>query len=82
MSDPLNKPFALRFVKLDEYLQNERSEYSIPKKILDSGVSIGFFIGEARQGHDRADLRVNTRRQTKKLSKAITWSGCCRLRTS
>ena len=60
MSDPLKEKafaFALRMVKLADFLQKERKEYSISKKILDSGVNIGLFIEEARQGDDRADFR-------------------------
>jgi len=60
MSDPLKDKafaFALRIVKLAEYLQREKKEFSLSKKILDSGVNIGLFIEEARQGEDRADFR-------------------------
>lgn len=60
MSDPLRDKafaFALRIVKLADFLQKERKEFSISKKILDSGVNIGLFIEEARQGYDRDDFR-------------------------
>ena len=59
MSDPLKEKafaFALRIVKLAEYL-HEKKEFSLSKKVLDSGVNIGLFIEEARQGEDRADFR-------------------------
>jgi four helix bundle protein len=61
MSDPLKEKafaFALRIVKLADYLQKERKEFSLSKKILDSGVNIGLFIEEARQGSDRDDFRA------------------------
>jgi four helix bundle protein len=60
MSDPLRDKsflFALRIVKLSEYLQNEKREFTVSKKTLDSGVNIGLFIEEARQGEDRIDFR-------------------------
>lgn len=60
MSDPLKEKvfaFALRVVKLSDYLQKERKEFSRSKKILDSGVNIGLFIEEARQGDNRDEFR-------------------------
>ena len=60
MSDPLKEKsflFALRIVKLSEHLQQEKREFTLSKKILDSGVNIGLFIEEARLGEDRTDFR-------------------------
>lgn len=60
MSDPLKEKafaFALRIVKLSEFLQKEKKEFSLSRKILDSGVNIGLFIEEARQGENRDDFR-------------------------
>jgi len=48
--------FALRIVKLSEYLNKERREFVLSKKILDSGTNIGLFIEEGRQGEHRADF--------------------------
>lgn len=60
MSDPLKeKAFAigLRIMKLSQYLQDVKKEFTISRKILDAGVNIGLFIEEARQGEDRSDFR-------------------------
>lgn len=60
MSDPLREKsfsFALRVVRLSEYLQQEKKEFTISRKVLDAGVNIGLFIEEARQGEDRSDFR-------------------------
>lgn len=60
MSDPLKEKvftFALRTMRLAEYLQKEKKEFTISKKVLDSGVSIGLFIEEARQGVDRVEFQ-------------------------
>ncbi len=60
MSDPLREKafaFALRIIKLAEHLQTEKREFTLSKKILDSGVNIGLFIEEARQGEDRSEFR-------------------------
>lgn len=59
MSDILQEKsfeFALRIVKLSEYLSREKHEYILSKKILDSGTNIGLFIEEAKQGENRADF--------------------------
>ncbi len=48
--------FALRIVKLSQYLNDEKREFVLSKKILDSGTAIGGFIEEAQQGENRADF--------------------------
>ena len=48
--------FALRVVRLTEYLNNEQKEFVLSKKILDSGVNIGLFVEEGRQGDDRSEF--------------------------
>lgn len=48
--------FALRIVKLSEYLNNEKREFVLSKKILDSGTNIGLLIEEGRQGENRSDF--------------------------
>lgn len=48
--------FALRIVKLSEYLNNEKREFVLSRKVLDSGVNIGLFVEEGRQGDDRPEF--------------------------
>jgi four helix bundle protein len=48
--------FALRIVKLSEYLNSEKREFVLSKKILDSGTNIGLLIEEGRQGENRPDF--------------------------
>ena len=50
--------FALRIVNLSEYLHQEKHEYVLSRKILDSGTNIGLFIEEGKQGFDRDDFRT------------------------
>ncbi|MFM9904463.1 MAG: four helix bundle protein [Pyrinomonadaceae bacterium] len=60
MADPLRDKsyaFALRIVKLSEYLHHEKKEFILSRKILDSGVNISLFIEEGRQGENRLDFR-------------------------
>ena len=48
--------FALRSVRLSEYLHNEKREFVLSRKILDSGTNIALFIEEAKQGENRPDF--------------------------
>lgn len=61
MNDPLKEKsyaFARRIVKLSEMLHKDKHEYVLSKKVLDSGVNVGLFIEEGKQGHDREDFRA------------------------
>ena len=48
--------FALRIVRLSEYLQNEKREFILSKKVLDSGTNVGLLIEEGKQGENRPDF--------------------------
>ena len=48
--------FALRVVKLYQYLANEKKEFVISKQVLRSGTSIGANIEEANQAQSKADF--------------------------
>ncbi len=53
MSDPLKEKafaFALRIIKLSQYLHDTKREFTISRKILDSGINIGLFIEEGLSG--------------------------------
>lgn len=48
--------FALRVIKLFQFLSTEKKEYVLSKQILRSGTSIGANIEEAYQGESKADF--------------------------
>ena len=48
--------FAIRIVKLSQYLQNEKKEYVLSKQVLKSGTSIGALIREAEYGQSKTDF--------------------------
>lgn len=48
--------FALRVVKLNRYLQEERREYVLSKQLLRSGTAIGALVREAEQAESKADF--------------------------
>src|SRR5947209_521516 len=50
--------FALRIVRLSHFLNHEKREFVLSKKILDRGTNIGLFIEEGKQGVDRDDFRL------------------------
>lgn len=48
--------FAIRIVKLSQYLQAEKKEYVLSKQTLRSGTAIGALIREAEFGQSKADF--------------------------
>ncbi|MBR1823591.1 MAG: four helix bundle protein [Ruminococcus sp.] len=50
------KAFALRIVKLYQYLITEKKEYVMSKQLLRSGTSIGANVKEAMRGQSKADF--------------------------
>jgi four helix bundle protein len=48
--------FAIRIVKLSQYLQHERKEFVLCKQILRSGTAVRALIREAAYGQSKADF--------------------------
>lgn len=48
--------FALRVVKLYQYLQKEKKEFVLSKQLLRSGTSVGALVREAEQAESKADF--------------------------
>jgi len=48
--------FALRIIKLSQYLQKDHKEYVLSKQIIRSGTSIGALIREAQYAQSKADF--------------------------
>ena len=48
--------FAIRVVKLSQFLQNEKREFVLSKQVLRSGTAIGALIREAEFGQSKADF--------------------------
>jgi four helix bundle protein len=65
--------FAVRIVRLSEYLNNEKREFVLSKKVLDSGTAIGALIEEARQGDGRADFGQKLGLAAKEAFKTNYW---------
>ena len=65
--------FALRVVRLSEYLNNEKKEFVLARKILDSGTSIAVFIEEANQSPDHSDFVSRLSLSNKEAFKSNMW---------
>ena len=48
--------FALRIIKLRQYLNKEHKEYSIADQILRSGTSVGANVSEAEYAQSKSDF--------------------------
>lgn len=48
--------FAIRIVKLYQFLQTEKKEFVMSKQLLRSGTAIGALIREAEQAESKADF--------------------------
>jgi four helix bundle protein len=48
--------FALRIVKLHQFLSSEKKEFILSKQLLRSGTSIGAMVRESEQAESKADF--------------------------
>lgn len=51
-----SKAFAIRIVRMSQYMQNAKNEFVLSKQILRSGTSIGANVYEATQAYTHADF--------------------------
>ncbi len=56
--------FAIRTVKLSQFLQKEKAEYILSKQILRSGTAIGALVLESEFGQSKPDF-VNKLKESK-----------------
>lgn len=69
----LSKAFALRIIKLFEYLRNEKKEFVISKQIYGSGTSIGANVAESLFAQSDADFVHKLRIALKEASETRYW---------
>jgi four helix bundle protein len=65
--------FAIRIVRLSEYLQQKKKEYVLSKQILESGTAIGALIREAEFGQSRADFTHKMSIALKEANETAYW---------
>jgi four helix bundle protein len=65
--------FAVRIVKLSQFLQNEKKEYVLSRQILKSGTSIGALIREAEFAQSTKDFINKMSISLKEANETIYW---------
>ncbi len=65
--------FAIRIVRLSEYLTRDKKEFVLSRKVLDSGTAIGALVEEARQGEDRTEFSQRLGVAAKEAFKTNYW---------
>ena len=68
-----SKTFAIRIVKLYQYLCTEKREFVLSKQLLRSGTSIGANVKEAIRGQSKADFISKMSIALKEASETEYW---------
>ena len=65
--------FAIRIVRLSQYLQRDKKEYVLSKQVLRSGTAIDALIREAEFVQSRADFANKIRLSLKEANETENW---------
>ena len=65
--------FAVRIVRLSQYLREEKKEYTLSKQVLKSGTSIGANLAEAGAAYSRKDFLAKAYIAFKECSETLYW---------
>ena len=65
--------FAVRIVKLGQFLTNEKKEFILSRQIIKSGMSIGANIEEADGGQSKADFIAKCQISYKEAKETKYW---------
>lgn len=68
-----SKAFAVRIIKLYQYLSDERKEYVLSKQLLRSGTSIGANCREAARAQSKADFVAKLNISLKEAEESAYW---------
>jgi four helix bundle protein len=68
-----SKAFAIRIIKLHNYLHREKREFALSKQLIKSGTSIGANVKEAIRGQSRADFAAKMNISLKEASETEYW---------
>ena len=68
-----SKAFALRIIRMYQYLCSEKKEYVLSKQILRSGTSIGANVKEAIRGQSKPDFYAKMNIALKESSETEYW---------
>ena len=65
--------FAIRIVKLYQYLCNNKKEFVLSKQLLRSGTSVGAMVREAEHAETKADFKHKMAIAQKEINETIYW---------
>ena len=68
-----SKAFAVRIIRLYQYLYSEKKEYVLSKQLLRSGTSIGANVKEAIRGQSKSDFAHKMNISLKEASETEYW---------
>lgn len=68
-----SRTFAIRIIRLYQYLQQDKKEFVISKQLLKSGTSIGANVKEAVRGQSKADFAAKMNIALKEASETEYW---------
>ena len=65
--------FAIRIVRLYQYLRSKKKEFVLSKQLLRSGTSVGANVAEAQQAQSRADFLSKINIALKEAAETEYW---------
>jgi len=65
--------FAVRIVRLNQYLEREKKEFVLNRQILRSGTAIGALVSESRYAQSRADFINKLKIAIKEANETRYW---------
>ena len=73
VTEEKSKSFAIRIVRLYQYLKDEKNEYVLSKQLLRSGTSVGANLSEAKYAISINDFIAKQYIALKEVSKTLYW---------
>ena len=73
VTEEKSKSFAIRIVRLYQYLKDEKNEYVLSKQLLRSGTSVGANHSEAKYAISRNDFIAKQYIALKEVSETLYW---------
>ena len=68
-----SKAFAIRIIRMHQYLNREKKEYILSKQIMRSGTSIGANVKEASRAFSKSDFYTKIGIALKEASETEYW---------
>jgi four helix bundle protein len=65
--------FAIRIVKLYQFLCNEKKEFTLSKQLLRSGTSVGAMVREVEHAESKIDFKHKMAIGQKEINETIYW---------